>query len=129
MTTPLAEAIRVLKAGTGLPTSSKVPNDKERWPGTGRPPSFLKVVRAGGQRTRAVDHMLLIVECWAPDGPAAEQLAIKVNDILAAAPYTSEAIILWGDGDRGVTIADNPDPDITTQHRWTVTGPLHCLTF
>lgn len=121
MTAPLAEAIRVLKEGTGLPTSEKVPNP--------RPSSFLRVVRAGGQRTRAVDHMLLIVECWAPDGPAAEQLAIKVNDILAAAPYTSEAIILWGDGDRGVTIADNPDPDITTQHRWTVTGPLHCLTF
>lgn len=122
----MTEAIRVLRDGTGLHVSSKVPNDKALWPTTGRPPEFLRVVRAGGQRARSLDHMLLIVECWAMSGPDAEALAIQADAILAASPNVSDSIAKWGDGDRGVTIADNPDPEVA-QARWTVTGTLHCI--
>lgn len=118
MTAPLAEAIRVLSESSGVPVSGKVPNP--------RPPQFLRVVRAGGARTRSVDHMLLVVECWAPTSVEAEVLAYRVDNILREAPDRSNVIAQWGDNDRGASIADNPDPD-TDQARWTVTATLHCI--
>lgn len=117
MTSPLAEAIRVLRDGTGLPVSVTVPNP--------RPNRFLRVTRAGGRRDRSVDHMLLIVECWAADSVQAEQDAIAVHTLLLLAPDGSDVITAF----TGATIVDFPDPDpAVSGHRFQVTGTLHCLT-
>lgn len=103
----------------GVPVSGRVPNP--------RPASFIRVSRAGGSRARSVDHMLLLVECWAPTSVEAEVLAYRADSILRLAPNHSDVIAQWG-GREGASISDYDDPDVTTQSRWLVTGTLHCLT-
>lgn len=117
MTTPLAEAIRVLKTGfTGVPVGSKSSTTARH----------LRVTRAGGSRDRSVDHMTLLVECWAPTSVQAELDAIAVDDLLRRAPNISDVVTGWDDN----RIVDFPDPDPAVQlHRFQVLGTLHCLTF
>lgn len=116
MTTPVVEAIRVLRdAFPGVPVGTKAPNP--------RPARFLKVTRAGGRREYGIDHMLLIVECWAIQEDQAERDAISVDDLFRSGGDLSRIISAWTD----VTIACFPDPEVP-DHRYQVTGTLHCIT-
>lgn len=117
MTAPLAEAIRVLKESSGgVHVSGKAPDLPRYW----------RVSRAGGTRTRSVDHMLLLIECWAADSVQAEADAIRVDEILRDSPQHSRVISDWGDS----TIVDYPDTDpAVTNYRFQVLGTLHCITF
>lgn len=115
MTTPVQEAIRVLaEAFPGVHVGTSAPNP--------RPARFLKVTRAGGRRGYAVDHMLLIVECWALDQGQAERDVLAVDDTLRAG-RGSRIISAWSDA----TISCFPDPDVP-DHRYQITGTLHCIT-
>lgn len=122
MISPLAVArAAVVAAMPGVPVSTKVPNP--------RPPRFIRLVRVGGGRTREVDRMLLVVECWAPDGVQGEHDALTVSEALRTAPsggpYGGGWITSWVTN----TIADFPDPEIPSQARFTVTGTLVTMTY
>lgn len=117
MTTPLTEAIRVLKeAFPGVKIGGKVPNPM--------PPRCIRVSRVGGTRGRSVDHMSLLVECYAPNSVQAEQDALDVDNALQNSPNRSRIISDWDDA----TIVDYGDPD-TSAAKWQVHGTLHCITF
>src|SRR5690606_24035689 len=103
--------------------ATRVPSDTTTWPGTGRPARHLRVTRAGGRREYGIDHMLLIVECWSTNEGQAEQDALAVDDLLRFGGDKSRIISGWTD----VTIAHFPDPDVP-DHRYQVTGTLHCIT-
>ncbi len=114
--TPTTEVVRVLRAAfPGVQVGTKVPNP--------RPNRFLRVTRAGGRREYGIDHMLLIVECWSRDEGQAERDALAVDDLLRGAGDLSRIISAW----TGATIANFPDPDVP-DHRFQVTGTLHCTT-
>ena len=115
MTTPVVEVVRILREALNIPVGTKVPNP--------RPARFLKVTRAGGRREYGIDHMLLIVECWSTSEGQAEQDALAVDDLLRFGGDKSRIISAWTD----VTIAHFPDPDVP-DHRYQVTGTLHCIT-
>lgn len=115
MTTPLAEAIRVLgEAFPDVHVGGKAPKDSR----------YLRVSRVGGVRDRSVDHMSLLVECYAPNSVQAEQDAIDVDAALRDSPNRSRIISDWDDA----TIVDYGDPD-TSAAKWQVHGTLHCITF
>lgn len=121
MISPVTAARAVLVAAVpGVPVSTRVPNP--------RPDRFVRLVRAGGSRTRELDKMLLVVECWALDAVQAEQDALTVAEALrtspAGGPWAGAWITRWDTN----AIADNPDPD-TDQARFTVTGTLFTLTY
>lgn len=116
MTTPVVEVVRVLRgAFPGVRVSTQAPS-----PRTSR---FLKVDRAGGRREYGIDHMLLIVECWAANEAQAEQDALAVDNLLRSGVADSLIISGWSGG----TISRFPDPDVP-DHRYQVTGTLHCIT-
>lgn len=115
MTTPLAEAIRVLKeAFPGVHVAGKAPKDTR----------YIRVSRVGGTRSRSVDHVSLLVECYAPNSVQAEQDALDVDTALRNSPNRSRIISDWDDA----TIVDYGDPD-TSAAKWQVHGTLHCITF
>ena len=118
MTTPVSEAVRVLQAAfPDVPVSTRVPNP--------RPRRFIRLSRAGGSRGYGVDHPRLIIECWSTDEGIAERDVLAVDDFLRnEAGDLSRVISAWTD----VTIAYFPDPDIPAEHRYQVTGLLHCIT-
>ncbi|BDB58987.1 hypothetical protein RDE2_07810 [Rhodococcus sp. RDE2] len=89
-----------------------------------RPPSIVRVDRAGGvMANKVTDRPVLIFECWAPDEPAAEQLADRVRALLKAHRFSSvDGVRLLGWEEAGCAHFD--DPDVTTQSRWQITGTL-----
>lgn len=113
--TPVTEAVRVLQSAfPGVGVGTRMPNP--------RPARFLKVTRAGGRREYGIDHALLIVECWATNEGQAERDALDVDSFLRDVNQ-SRIISAW----TGSTIAYFPDPDVP-DHRYQVTGTLHCIT-
>ncbi|WP_442348561.1 hypothetical protein [Gordonia sp. (in: high G+C Gram-positive bacteria)] len=94
-----------------------------------RPSRFIRLVRVGGGHSRELDRMLLVVECWAPDGVQAELDALTVSDALRTAPSGGPHGGGWVTHWDTNTIADFADPEVTTQARFTVTGTLVTMTF
>lgn len=116
----------LVAAAPGVGVASQVPNPM--------PSRFIRVTRAGGGRSRQLDQPRILVECFAstvagaPDGPAAEQMALTAYDALgnaaSAGPWASGWITGWD----GNTIADYPDPDQSRHARWQFSGSLYLLT-
>ena len=81
---PDAEGILVsaLKARLTVPVVTKVPAT--------RPASFVRLVRVGGGRANLVtERPIIVFECWAATGPAAERLSALVHaHVFALAPDT-----------------------------------------
>lgn len=98
------------------------------------PAKFVRITRRGGGRTRALDQPRILVECFAttaasaPDGLAAEQLALDAYDALRNAASAGPWAGGWVTGWDGNTIADYPDPDQTKHARWQFSGQLYLLT-
>lgn len=98
------------------------------------PAQFIRVTRAGGGRSRELDQPRVLVECFAtttasaPDGPAAEQLALNSYDALRSAASAGPWAGGWVTGWEGNSIADYPDPDQTKHARWQFSGQLYLLT-
>lgn len=113
----LAVVVKLLGPLLGsVPIASKMPKT--------RPPSIVRVSRAGGGMTNPVtDRPVLIFECWAPDSVAAETLANQVRAHMKANQFAAvDGVRLLGWSEAGCVEFD--DPDVTTQSRWQVTGTL-----
>lgn len=115
MTTPVVEAVRVLRALLpGVPVGTKAPNP--------RPTRYVRVTRAGGRRSYGIDHMLLIVECWASDEGQAERDVYAVDDLFQRCADVSALFAAWSDA----TVASFPDPDLPGMYRYQLSGTMHC---
>ena len=116
----------LIAALPGVPVSPRVPNPV--------PPRFIRLTRAGGDRTRELDRPRLLVECFAstpagaPDVAGAEQLALDAHDALRAASNAGPWAGAWITGWNGNTIADYPEPEQTKHSRWQFSGTLYLLT-
>ena len=74
--------VSALNARLDVPVLTKVPNP--------RPPAFVRLVRVGGFRPNLVtDRAMVVFECWAATGTAAERLSALVQGhVFALAPDT-----------------------------------------
>ncbi len=99
-----------------IPVQTKMPSP--------RPPTIVLPSRPGGTMGNLVtDRPTLSFHCWAPDDPAAEQLAnfvaalLKAHQFAAVGEYTLHG---WQEAGR----SEFPDSSVTDQARWQVTGTL-----
>lgn len=107
-------AVAALIEATGLRVSTRKP--------TTPPPEFVVVSRIGGSSTTyATSNPRFLVECFAADELAAEQLAERV--ITAWRTMRTHRII-WSSDDGNLARWDDPDPD---HHRFQFTGGLTIL--
>lgn len=118
-----AVAVTVAYLGSRLevPVAGKMPRT--------RPAAFVRVSRAGGVMSNLVtDAPLLVFECWATTGPAAEDLANLVRAHLKQAPssFAAGAWIRWWREAGGPS--EFPDPDVTDMERWQLSGTLGIAT-
>lgn len=94
-----------------------------------RPEQFYVLSRIGGvQSNPKFDTARLLIECWAPDGATAEDMACDVSAAFrnARAKFFADAFIYsWGD-EQGPT--DFNDPDVTDRRRCQLIGDLSIST-
>lgn len=113
---PVAQAI-LADATPDIPSFDEIPEP--------RPLKFYVVSRAGGvQSNPKFDSPRILVECWAEDSAAAEEMAIDASQAFRNAPgrFFGEAFIHGWDNEQGPT--DFNDPDITDRRRCQFFGDL-----
>ena len=109
---PSAEKLLVatLKPILGMPVVTKVPNP--------RPGTFVRLKKVGGTRRDIVtDSPMVVVECWAPTGPEADDLSQLVRGhIFALAPDTVRKVReIAGPQDFPDPISEHPRYQFTVQ--------------
>lgn len=110
-----ALVVTILNGALSVPVSSRIPRD--------RPASHVIVNRTGGAPDGTVlDRPVVLVEAYAPTGPAAFDLANEARDALAATQHTTV------DGVPIVRVnasapLDYTDPD-DNHHRYQLTATL-----
>lgn len=109
LVTPDAEAAAVtyLRSGLGLlaaKVSTVVPATM--------PVTMVRVSLTGGNRTGvASDTAQLTVECWAPDGPTASNLARRAQALMFAAAWTTVGGVFVRKVESVGGVQSFPDPD------------------
>ena len=113
-------AVVYLRAGLGL-LATKVATAV---PAT-MPATMVRVSLTGGSRSGvASDAAQLTVECWAPDGPTASNLARRAQALMFAAKATDVAGIFIRRVDSVGGVQNFPDPD-TNKPRYQFTVRWH----
>lgn len=111
-------AAELTARGIAVPVVNSVPR-------TGRPPTYVLVVKpGGGQANLVTDQPRIVTEVVAESGLAAENLAAEVRAHLTACGPGWVGDI-WVDRSRHISQAHSPDPD-TNAPRELITTELWC---
>lgn len=116
MDTPGIAFLDAIKQWTGVDTFTKVPMK--------RPDMFIRVdFGAGKTLTPASERRLVAVQIYGKNPTQVTELAYKLRLFLMDSVYTHSDKVLWWDEQAGPH--EWPDPDLTTTHRWQITGDLY----
>jgi len=89
------------------------------------PATMVRVSLTGGSRTGVASAATqLTVECWAPDGPTASNLARQAQALMFSAAWTSAGGVFVRRVDSVGGVQNFPDPD-TNKPRYTFTVRWH----